>query len=149
MVSVTLEGLWMLSDRIVDFRFFVKLHSFGHAKNFQFLHYHKACYLSIKKDPNQAKHFIKMVSVTLEGLWIVSDRIVDFRFFVKFHKSGPAIIFSFWTISEHVSHASKKLLIKQNTSSALCLLLWKDYGWFLIEFSIFDFLSNFTVLDLQ
>ena len=30
------------------------------------------------------------VSFTLEGLWMVSDKIVDFRFFVKFH-----IIFSF------------------------------------------------------
>ena len=35
-----------------------------------------------------------MVNITLLGLWMVSDRIVDFRFFVKFHKSGPAIIFS-------------------------------------------------------
>ena len=36
-----------------------------------------------------------MVSITLEGLWLVSDRIVNFQFFVKFHRSGPAIIFSF------------------------------------------------------
>ena len=51
-----------------------------------------------KKVPNQAKidlDFVKMVSITLEGLWMVSDRIVDFRFFVKFHRSGPAKIFSF------------------------------------------------------
>ena len=51
-----------------------------------------------KKVPNQAKilqDFIKMVSITLERLWMVSDRIVDFRFFVKFHRSGPAIICSF------------------------------------------------------
>ena len=40
-----------------------------------------------------------MVSITLEGLWIVSDRIVNFQFFVKFHRSGPAIIFSFGTIT--------------------------------------------------
>ena len=53
-----------------------------------------------------------MVSVTLEGLWMFCDRIVDFRFFVKFHRSGPAIIFSFLTITEHVNYASKKLLIK-------------------------------------
>ena len=38
---------------------------------------------------------IKMVSITLERLWMFSDRIVDFQFFVKFHRSGPAIIFSF------------------------------------------------------
>ena len=51
-----------------------------------------------QKAPNQAKIYqdlIKMVSIPLEGLWMVSDRIVDFRFFVKFHRSGPAIIFSF------------------------------------------------------
>ena len=48
-----------------------------------------------KKAPKQAKDLIKTVSVTLEGLWMVSDRIVDSRFFVKFHRSGPAIIFSF------------------------------------------------------
>ena len=33
-----------------------------------------------------------MVSITLEGLWMVSDKIFDFQFFIKFHMSGPAII---------------------------------------------------------
>ena len=68
-----------------------------------------------QKAPNQAKLYqdlIKMVSVTLEGLWMFSDRIVDFQFFVKFHRSGPAIIFSFPTIMENVSYGTKKLLIK-------------------------------------
>ena len=36
-----------------------------------------------------------MVSITLEGLWMVSDKIFDFQFFIKFHMSGHAIIFSF------------------------------------------------------
>ena len=52
----------------------------------------------LNKVPNQAKidlDFKKMVSITLEGFWMFSDRIVDFRFFVKFHRSGPAKIFSF------------------------------------------------------
>ena len=83
---------------------------------------------------------------------MVSDKIVDFRFFVKFHKSGPAIIFSFSTITEHVSYASKKLLIKRiflRTSSRWSVLLWKDYGWFLIKLLIFNFSSNFTGPDLQ
>ena len=51
-----------------------------------------------KKTPNQTKiypDFIKMVSITLERLWMFSDRVVDFQFLVKFHRSGPAIIFSF------------------------------------------------------
>ena len=94
-VSFTLEGLWMVCDRIVDF----SLNFTGRTcYNFQFLNYHGACYLCIKKAPNQAKiyqDFIMMVSFTVEGLWMVSDRIIDFRFFIKFHKSGPAMIFSF------------------------------------------------------
>ena len=44
-----------------------------------------------QKSPNQAKDFINMVSVTLKGLWTVSDRIVDFQF----DMSGPVIIFRF------------------------------------------------------
>ena len=86
MVSTTLEGLLIFSDRIVDFQFFVKFHRSG------------ACWTSIKTAPNEAKIYqdlIKMVSITQEGLWMFSDRIVDFQFFVKFHRSGPAIIFSF------------------------------------------------------
>ena len=81
-----------------------------------------------------------------------SDRIVDFQIFVKFHRSGPAIIFNFWTIMEHVSYASKKLLIMPRfiwTSSSWSVLLWKDYGCFLIEFSTLNFSSNFTGLDMQ
>ena len=39
------------------------------------------------KTPNQAKDFIKMVSVTLEGLWMVSDRIVNSFFSSNF--TGP------------------------------------------------------------
>ena len=88
-----------------------------------------------------------MMSVTLERLWLVCDRIIDFRFFVKFHRSGPAIIFNSWTVMEHVSCRSKKILIKPRfirTSSRWWVLLWKVYGWFLIELSIFDFSSNFT-----
>ena len=48
--------------------------------------------------PNQAKIYqdlIKMVSITLEGLWMVSEKIFDFQFLVKFNRSGHAIIFSF------------------------------------------------------
>ena len=47
---------------------------------------------------------------------MVSDEIVDSLFFVKFHRSESAIIFSFSTIMEHISYSSKKLLIKQKTS---------------------------------
>ena len=53
-----------------------------------------------------------MVSITLEKLWMFSDKIVDFQFFVKFHRSGPVIIFNFLNYHEHVSYASKKVLIK-------------------------------------
>ena len=207
MVCVTLEGLCMVSDRIVDFRFFIKFHRSGHAiffrfstitehvsypskmllikqktsstgesyserimdgfwwncwfsifrqisqvrtcNNFQFLNTQRTCQLCIKKAPKQAKDLINMVSGTLKGLWMVADGIVDFRFFVKFDRSGPAIIFSFWTLREHVSYASKDLLNKKKTSSTWWVFLWKDYRCFLIELSIFDFSSNFTGPDLQ
>ena len=94
MMSVTLERLWMVSDR---FSIYHQISQVLTCNNFQFLNYHGACMLSIKKDPNQAKIYqdlIKMMSVTLERLCMVSDRIVDFRVFVKFHMSGPAIIFN-------------------------------------------------------
>ena len=55
-----------------------------------------------------------MVSITLGGLLMVSDRIVDFQFFVKFHRSGPAIIFIFSTITEHVSYRSIKKAANQD-----------------------------------
>ena len=171
MLSVNPEGLWIVSYRIVDFRFFANFHMSGPAKIFSFwtimehisysskkllikqmtssrwwlffwkdygwflmncrfsifrqnsqvrtcnyfqlFNYHSAYQLSIKKDPNQGKDLIKTVNVTLEWLRMVSDRIVNFLFFVKFHKSGPAIIFSFWTITEHVCYPSIKLLIKK------------------------------------
>ena len=74
--------------------------------------------------------------------------LIDYRFFVKFHRSGPAIIFSFWTIMEHVSYPSKKLIIKQRfikTSSRWWVLFWKDYRWFFwcnCRFSIFGQISQ-------
>ena len=95
MVSVTLEGLRMVSDKNCRFSIFRQILQVRTSNNFQFLNSQRACYLCIKKDPKQAKDLINIVSVTREGLWMVSDRIVDFRFFVKFHRSGPAIIFSF------------------------------------------------------
>ena len=85
----------MVSDRIVDFQFFVKFHRSGPALIFSFLTITEHVNKNV---PNQAKiyhNLIKMVSITLEGLWMVSDRIVDFQFIIKFHRSGPAIIFSF------------------------------------------------------
>ena len=50
--------------------------------------------------PNQMQakiyqDLMKMVNITMEKLWMVSDRIVNFQFFVKFHRSGPAITFRF------------------------------------------------------
>ena len=116
---------------------------------FQLLSFHIACSLCMKKDPKHGEDQINMMSVPLEVLWMISTRIVDFQFFVKFHNSGHATFFSFWTIPEHVLYSSKKLLIKEKTSSTWWVLLSKYYGWFLIELSIFDFLSSFTGPDLQ
>ena len=68
-----------------------------------------------KKVPNQAKidlDFIKIVSITLEGLWMVSDRIVDFRFFVKFHRSGHAKISVFELSRSMLVINQKRFLIQ-------------------------------------
>ena len=113
MVSITLERLWMVSDKIFDFQFFIKFHRSGPAIIFSFstITEHVS-----KNVPNQAKFyqdFIMMVSFTLEGLWMVSFKIFDFKFFIKFHRSGPE---SFWTITEHVSYASKSSQSSQDLS---------------------------------
>ena len=118
MVSITLEGFWMVSDRIVDFWIFVKFHRSGPAKIFSFwtITEHVSC--QSKKVPNPSKidqDFMKMVNIK-ERFWMVSDRILDFRFFLKFHWSGPAKIFSFWTITENVSYPSKKVPTSQDLS---------------------------------
>ena len=152
MVSVTLERLWLVSDRIVDFRFFVKFHRSGPAIIFNFWTITEQVSYPSKKLLIKQR-YIKTSSRWWVLLWKDYGWLLrDFRFFVKFHRSGPAIIFDFWTIMEQVSYPSKKLLIKPRfirTSSRWWVLLWKDYGWFLIELSIFDFSSNFTGPDLQ
>ena len=75
----------MVSDRLADFQFFVKFHRSRPAIISVFeLSQEHVSYAS-KKNPNQAKDHINIVSDTLEVLRMISDRIVDFRFFVKFH----------------------------------------------------------------
>ena len=140
-----MDGCWWNCQ----FSIFRQISQLRTSNNFQFLNSQRTCQLCIKKAPKQAKDFFNMVNVSLERLSMFSDRIVDSWFFVKFHRSWTAIIFSFWSLTEHVSYASKTLLIKQKTSSTWCVLLWKDYVWFLIELSIFDFSSNFTGRDMQ
>ena len=146
----------MFSYRIVDFQFFVKFYRSGRTcNNFQFLKYHEHVSYGSKKlliKPRFVRTSSRWWVLLWKKLWLVSDKIVDFLFFVKFHRSGPAIIFSFWTIMEHVSYGSEKLLIKPRfvrTSSRWWVLLWENYGWFLIKLSIFYFSSNFTGPDLQ
>ena len=81
MVSITLDGLWMVTDRIDDFQFFVTFHRSGPEKIFSFRTITEQVSYQSKKVPNQAKidlDFIKIVSITLKGFWMVSDRIVDF-----------------------------------------------------------------------
>ena len=102
----------MVSDSIVDFWFFVKFHKSGPAKIFSFWTITEQVSYQSKKVPSQAKidlDFKKMVTITLEGFRMVSGRIVDFWFFVKFHRSGPAKIFRSRTITVHVSYPSKKV----------------------------------------
>ena len=149
MVSVTLEGLWIVSDTIVDSRFFIKFHRSGSAIIFNFWTItENVSYPSKKlliKQKTSSIYGDCSSGRIADGFWW----IVDSLFFVKIHRSGPALIFSFSTITEHVSSPSKKLRIKKKTSSRRWMLLWNDYGWFLIELSIFSFSSNFTSPDLQ
>ena len=91
MVSFTLVGLWILSDRIVDFSSNFTVSDLHYFSVFELLW---SMLVVHQIAPNQAKDFIKMMNVTRERLWMVSDTVVDSRFFVKFHKSEPAIIFS-------------------------------------------------------
>ena len=208
MVSVTQEGLWMVADGIVDFRFVVKFHRSGTAIIFSFWTLRENVNYASKKLLNKQKtsstwwvflwkdyrcflielsifwffvKFRKFGPAIIFSFWTLREHVSyaskkllnkqktcstwwvflwkDYRsfliefsifwFFVKFHRSGPAIILSFWTLTEHVSYPSKKLLIKQKTSSTWWMLLWKDYGWLLMELSIFDFSSNLTGPDLQ
>ena len=69
-----------------------------------------------------------MVSITLEGLWMVSDRIVNFNFSLNF--TGPDLLkFSVLELSQAFCYGSKKLLIKPRfimTSSRWSVLLWND-----------------------
>ena len=154
MVSITRERLWMFSERIVDFEIFVKFHRSGPAIIFSFWTMTEHVRYASKKLLIKPR-FIRTSSRWWVLLWkdcFFSERIVDFEIFVKFHRSGPAIIFSCWTITKHVSYGSKKLLIKPRfvrTSSRWWVLLLKDYGCFLIELSILNFSSNFTGPDLQ
>ena len=81
----------------------------------------------------------KIASITLEGLWMVSDRIVDFDFLSNF--TGPDLqLFSVFELSRSMLViVQKRFLIKPRflrTSPRLPVLLWKDYGWFRIELSI-------------
>ena len=43
MVSIPLEGLWIVSDRIVHFQIFHQISQFRTWNNFHFLNYHAAC----------------------------------------------------------------------------------------------------------
>ena len=67
-VSVTLEGLWMVSNRM---SIFCQISQVRTCNNFQFLNYHRACLLCITKAPNQNKidqELLKMEGITLERL---------------------------------------------------------------------------------
>ena len=67
----------MVSDELSILYFSSKFTGLD-LQEFSVFKYHGVCELSIKKAPNQAKDLINMVSVTPEGLWMVSCRIVDF-----------------------------------------------------------------------
>ena len=90
MVSITLEGLCMVSDKIFDFQFFIKFRMSGPAIIFSFFETSRSMLVMHQEISNEAKidqDLINMVSITQEGLWMFSDKIFDFQFFIKFHRS--------------------------------------------------------------
>ena len=90
-----------------------------------------------------------MVSITLERLWMASERFSIFR---QISQVQTCNNFQFLN-----NHGASELSIKKAPYQAkiyqdlikMMSVLWKVYGWFLIELSIFDFSSNFTGPDLQ
>ena len=52
-----------------------------------------------------------------EGFWMVSDMIADFRFFLKFDRSGHGINFSFLYIVQHKRYSSRTNVIVSSTQS--------------------------------
>ena len=63
-----------------------------------------------QKAPNKAKidqDLIKMVSITLKKLWMVSDRIVNFQFFCQISQVRTCNNFQFLNYTDHISYASK------------------------------------------
>ena len=131
MVSIPLEGLWMVSDRIVDLQFFVKFHKSRHAIIFSFWTITQHVSYQLLRKPR----LIRTSSRWWVLLWKVYEWfLIDFRYFVKFHRSRPAIIFSLWTITEQVSYQLPMKPRFFRNSSRWWVLHWKDYGWFLIDF---------------
>ena len=154
MVSISLwkdYGCFLLELSI--FNFFVKFHRSGPVIIFTFWTITEHVSSPSKKLLIKPR-FIRTSSrwsvllCKVDGCFLIELSILNFS--SKFHWSGPAA--SFWTITEHVSSPSKKLLIKSRfimASSRWSVLLWNDYGCFLIELSIFNFSLNFTGPDLQ
>ena len=62
-----------------------------------------------------------MVGVTLEGLWMVSDRIVDFRFFIKFDRSGYDRIVDFRFSSNLTGQDLQKFSVFKLSQSMLVI----------------------------
>ena len=102
MVSVTPKGYgWFLIElSIFDFSSNFRVQD---LQKFSVFELSWSTLVIIKKGPSQVKDLINIVSVTPDGLWMVSDRIVKSQFFFIFHRS-PAIIFSFSIIMENVSY---------------------------------------------
>ena len=80
----------MVSDKIFEFQFFVKFHRSGPAIIFIFSTITEHVSKNVPNQANFYQDFIITVSFTLEGIWMVSDKIFHFQFFIKFHRSGPA-----------------------------------------------------------
>ena len=91
MVGITLGKIMDVSDRIVDFRFFIKFDKSG-MKYFSVMGYHRKGELSIKKalnQPYQNHSLLNMVWPLWEVVCMVSNKFDKFDFSLYF--TGPDI----------------------------------------------------------
>ena len=126
------------------------LSSYFTVPDLLFLDCKRASELSITNQPNGPEDLDKMVVTTLGRNIDGFQKVYRFSIYGKFDRSGLAIIFCFWSIVLHVSYPSGMLPMNPRyirTSSRWWVLLWKDYWWFQVGLSNFDFrqIWHFTI----
>ena len=103
------EVIWIVSRRFDNLRFFNKFHSSGHAKFFSVWNITMCESYPPRRLTINPTNLISWSDLSKEVIWIVSRRFDNLRFFNKFHSSGHAKFFSFWSITVCESYPSRRL----------------------------------------